>query len=98
MSQQSSGSKHPKIGASLDESTASISSSTNLPFSGKKAKKTGKKKKKKVQAPKPIVNPVPPAAQENTLVEQVAAGVARLEESNAADTAGSQVQEPAPAL
>lgn len=100
VSQQSSGSKLPRIGASLDDSTASVSSSTNLPFAGKKGKKKGKKKKK-VPAPNPAASPAPPAPQENALIEQVAAGVARLEQPSARSAAvdpPKSAKPPAPTL
>jgi hypothetical protein len=72
-SQQSSSSLVPRIGASLDESTASVrSSNTNLPFSGKKGKKKGKKKVKKILK-NPDTGPSPLAPTESSLLESLQA-------------------------
>ena len=58
----------PRIGASLDESTASARSNTNLPFSGKKGKKKGKKKVKKILK-NPDTGPSPLAPTETSILE-----------------------------
>lgn len=62
----------PRIGASLDESTVSDTSATNLPLqTPKKGKKKGKKKVKKVsKKTDPNVQPLPPG-EGSTILEPI---------------------------